>query len=107
MRAAATASAPAGIRIGAAGSVTARQTASATSLDCVVGVLVSRTEANTRSRNAAYGAGTSSPIRRRALSPKRVVGARPGSTRRARTSKGASSSASDSVKALIAALLPV
>ena len=50
--ASATASAPAGTRIGAAGSVTVRHTASATSCECVTGVELSRIVAKTRCVNS-------------------------------------------------------
>ena len=53
------------------------------------------------------GVGMFRPMRPRALSPKGVSGARPGMTTRTRTPSGASSSATDSVKAFTAALLAV
>jgi NAD(P)-dependent dehydrogenase (short-subunit alcohol dehydrogenase family) len=59
------------------------------------------------SSSGAYSAGTSPCMLSRAFSPKRVVGARPGSTRRVRMPSGSNSSASDSVNAFTAALLAV
>src|SRR4051812_37059381 len=101
-----TASSPAGILNGLEESVAASQTASATSAACVTVVSFSQF-ANICSTSAPYGSGKPLCIRDRAFSPKRVEGARPGSTTRTRTLNCSSSSASDSLNALTADLLAV
>src|SRR5450830_10796 len=102
----ASASAPAAIRIGEEGSVAADHTACATSFASVTGAGFPHS-AKIFCASSAYASGMAPCIRDCAFSPKRVVGARPGSTRFTRTLNCSSSRASDSVNALTAALLAV
>jgi len=94
------------MRIGDDGSVAARHTASATSVASVTGEGLPHS-AKIFCAKSAYASGIVLCIRDCAFSPKRVVGARPGSTRFTRTLNCSSSRASDSVNALTADLLAV